>query len=439
MEGGNPLKKILLIAILSLLTVLSFGLDFGGNIDNVTIFSNSSSSDFYQQDKLSVWISTELSTNLDFLAQGSYTFSTEEPYYFDLDFLNVSGEGTSPFRYTVGRFYSSDFTGKILNHKLDGISLIFDSPKGILSITAGYTGMLFTDSSSVIMSKADESDSTDEDVIFAAPRLIGGMNLLLPESFFRQDLNISFWLQKDLRGKTNLVSEGTLLLSDKGGTLDTQYTGLGLNGPIVPSLYYDTFAYLGTGTTMSYINGSYSYKSILSFLSGFGLRYYAEELLFSKLAFDFLYSSGDSDYTIDFTEGNTDDTANIFRSISRPYFALIFSPQIGNIFMGQLSYSIKPFSYTDNKALTNIQTEIKASGFFRSSTGQISEAGLDPDSDELYLGTEIDSTINFRPFSDFGLSISGGIFLPNTASGGAFLKAERDIEFIGKAEFSFSF
>ncbi len=433
------MKKILLGTILSLLTFLAFGFDFGGYIDNVSIFSNSSESNFYQQDKLSIWFSMGTGSNPAFLARGSYTFSTEKPYFFDLDILKVSGETPSIFSYTAGRYHTSDFSGLILNHRLDGITAVLDFPMASISATAGYTGLLFKDSSSIIMSKADELDSEDTAVILASPRIIGGMNLLLPELFFRQDLNISFWMQMDLRSETNLVSEGTLLLSNTGGRLHTQYTGLGLKGPIVSSLYYNIFAYMGTGTTMSYIGGSYSYKGILSFLSGFGLRYYAEKILFSRIAFDFLYSSGDSDYSNDFTEGNTVEAANMFRPVSRPYFALAFSPQLGNIFVGQLSYSIKPFSQTANRILAKIQTEIKASGFFRSTTGLISEPGIDPASNDLYLGTEIDGIMNFRPLSDLGLSITGGVFLPNTASGGAFLAADRDMEIIGKAEFSLSF
>ena len=171
----------------------------------------------------------------------------------------------------------------------------------------------------------------------------------------------------------------------------------------------------------------------------FGLRYYLQDKFFSKAGFKFIYSSGDSDYLTDFTEGNTKAGSANFIPISMSSFAQIFSPQPGNIFLAQLNYSIKPFGSGKNKKLQNIQTELKVSGFFRSTTGEISEPGIDPLSDSLYLGTEIDAVVNFRPFSDLGIGLSGGIFIPGTSSYGAFLASERNVELSGKAEFSFSF
>ena len=96
-----------------------------------------------------------------------------------------------------------------------------------------------------------------------------------------------------------------------------------------------------------------------------------------------------------------------------------------------MSYSIKPHD--------TLQTLLKAAAFFRSTTGQISEPGIDDASDSLYLGTEIDLVVNFRPFSDLGAALSGGFFIPNNGAGGAFLESDRSIEFLTRLEFSFSF
>ena len=59
---------------------------------------------------------------------------------------------------------------------------------------------------------------------------------------------------------------------------------------------------------------------------------------------------------------------------------------------------------------------------------------VDPASDSKYLGTEIDGTVNFRPFSDLGASLALGVFLP---MGGAL--TEQDVLFKGQLEISFSF
>lgn len=433
------MKKLLasFFLVFFIIGILS-GVDFGGSIYNKSIISYSEELNDYTETSLSLWLTADLNDTIKLMSQGSYTYSTVTPYLFELDFLNIRSETDSLFSYTVGRLWTADFSGYIFSHTLDGATVELNFPTAALSMTAGYSGLLFKDSSSVLISKADQSDQMNSEVIFAAPRIIGGLDLLLPELFMEQDLNLSFWMQMDMRSESELLSEGPQLPSVKGGKLHTQYTGLGIKGTLAPSLYYDTNFFLGTGKTISYIDGGYSYENILSFMGTFGLRYYLQDKFYSKAGFKFLYSSGDSDYS-EFTEGNTESGSSNFIPISRPNFGLVFSPQLGNVFLAQLNYSIKPFGSSGNRKLQNIQTELKVSGFFRSTTGEISEPGIDPLSDSLYLGTEIDAVINFRPFSDLGIALSGGIFLPDTSSSGAFLSSERNVELSGKAEFSFSF
>ncbi len=434
------MKKLLTSFFLTffIISILS-GLDFGGNINNKSILSYSEDLNDYTETELSLWLTAELGDTIKLMSQGSYTYSTVKPYLFELDFLNIRNETESLFSYTVGRLWAADFSGYIYSHTLDGATAELNFPTASVSMTAGYSGFLFKDSSSVIISKADQSDQLNSEVMFAAPRIIGGLDLLLPELFLTQDLNISFWMQMDMRSEAEVLDKGPQLPSVKGGKLHTQYSGIGLKGSLAPSLYHDTSFFLGTGKTLSYIDAAYSYENIISFLGTLGLRYYLQDKFYSKAGFKFIYSSGDSDYLTDFTEGNTDGGSANFIPITRSNFAQIFSPLLGNIFLAQLNYSIKPFGSGNNKKLQNIQTELKASGFFRSTTGKISEPGINPLSDSLYLGTEIDAVINFRPFSDLGIALSGGVFLPNTSSDGAFLASERDVELSGKAEFSFSF
>ncbi len=427
------------IIIFALTFGVSFGVDFGGSIDSTAIISYSEDLGDYRESNLSLWLSSDLDNNIKFFSKGSYTYSTVSPYLFEIDFLNFSRETESLFSYTAGRLWTSDFSGYIFNHTMDGVKIELNYPAASLSISAGYIGFLFKESSSILISRADKSDLLNSEKYFAAPRIIGGIDLLLPELFLFQDLNISLWMQFDMHSEAELLEEGPQLPSTaQGGKLHTQYIGLGLKGTLAPSIYYDSNLFLGTGQTLSYIDSAYSYENIFSFLGTFGIRYYSQDRFYSKTEFRFIYSSGDSDYS-DFTEGNTGSGGVNFIPISRATFAQVFSPQLGNIFLAQLNYSIKPFGSSNNIKLQNIQTEITANGFFRSSTGNISEPGINPVSDSLYLGTEIDMNINFRFFSDLGMSVSGGVFFPDTSSGGAFLASDRNIELLGKAEFSLSF
>ena len=428
MEGGKSLKTILFIATLSLLTVLAFGFDIGGNIEDSTYLSYTDDSNFYHADTLSLWLTTELWEDTNLFVQGSYTYTTDSPWFFDLDYANIVNKSNSLVNYTFGRFSTSDFSGYIFSHKLDGLSVNFNLPALVLSAKAGYTGFLFDTSSTIEMTLSDQTGISYESITqnFAAPRIVGGVEAFFPDLYFHQDLKAGVWAQFDMRNNSDITT---------GGKLDTQYFGLALSGPVISSLYYDSFVYLETGSSYSGIGNSYS---VLSYLGSAGLRYYMEEFLYSRIAFRFLYSSGDADYITSFTEGNTEGNSTNFIPISGKSTGLVFSPDLGNIFLTQFSYSLKPFSGFESRALQNIQFVLTDINFFRSTTGLISESEIDPDSASLYLGTEIDGTINFRPFSDFGLSLSGGVFIPNNGTDGAFLDT-RDVEFLGRLGFSFGF
>ncbi|MCK5198114.1 MAG: hypothetical protein KAR21_07175, partial [Spirochaetales bacterium] len=310
----------------------------------------------------------------------------------------------------------------------------------IISAKAGYTSVLSHESSNIEMTAGDQNGVYFNNFFddFAQPRIVGGVGAFFPDLYLHQDLKAGVWAQIDRRIDSNLIRVDSPVPSGLGGKLDTQYFGLVLSGPLVSSLFYDSFAWLGTGRTLSYIDNTYSYEPIVSFLGSLGLRYYMKDFLYSRISFRFLYASGDDDYTSSFTEGNTEGNATNFIPISKKSMALVFSPQLGNILFTQISYSLKPFSNSGNRALKNIQLELTDINFFRSTTGQISESGINPSSTSLYLGTEIDGTVNFRPFSDLGVSLTGGVFIPANGEDEAFLDS-RDVEYLGRLGLSFSF
>lgn len=431
------MKRLTFIIFLISLSFTVFGFDFGGNLEDSTYYHYDNSSDLYHADTLSLWMKSAVLDDVTLFIQGSYTYTTDQPYSFNLDYFKVENKKNAFFNYTLGRFYVSDFSSYVFSHKLDGASFSVNYPGFILSANAGYTGLLFNSSSSIEMTLADQSDG---DGVFdlEAPRLIGGVQLMFPDLFMHQDLKTGIWIQIDNRNDSDMTAEGTTTLTGTGGKLDSQYFGVSVSGPVLFSLYYDSFVYLGTGRTLSYINSVYDYKPVVSFLGSVGLRYYIEAFLYSKISFRFLYSSGDDDYT-SFTEGNTDGNGTVFIPVSRQSLAQVFSPQLGNIFFSRLSYSLKPLSGLGSQVLENIQMEISGINFFRSTTGPISESGIDPSSTSLYLGTEIDGTINFRPYSDLGVSLSGGVFMPNNGTDGAFFESQRDMEFLARLGLSFSF
>ena len=411
------MKVKTLILSLILATIILAGasaFDWGGTVDSSASITYMKSDQWLIEVKPALWFTSPIGSSLEFTAQGSYTLSYTNPdqteHILDVDLLHLQGafllgpDQSAQLAFRTGRFKISDMTAFVLDDNIDGIELGWLTRVSNTILSVGYTGLQLDPVSTIIISKADETDGDR----WAPPRLIGSLQAQFPEILLRQDLLASLMFQQDMR--------------PNGSKISTQYFGLGIGGPLASSLYHSTFAYLGTGTALA--------DPVLSFLSGVTLRYFIEEALTSKIELNLLFSSGDEDFLVvpeGYYEGNTLDRANVFVPISRQQLAVAFSPRLGNLVILDAGYSLKPAE--------NLQASLKGILFLRPTTGPImDQREVDPASDSKYLGTEIDGTVNFRPFSDLGASLSLGVFLP---MGGAL--TEQDVLFKGQLEISFSF
>lgn len=462
-------KVFFYILVLTLISSTLFCLDFGGYLDNTTLFSTDEETGFYQLARLSLWLGSNLGDNWDFSIKGNYTFESDYPYLFDINQVLLKGEwpfvenhlsqptigsqqnvenGPSLFSVQLGRFNFSEFTGLVLDHPVDGFSFNFSYPASIVSLGFGYTGLLFKHSSSITLSKADTNDQDETEILFGTPRLIGLLQLHFPELMRGQDLYFSALFQKDLRQADQVIEEGEeeYSLKNKGGYYDSIYSGLGLYGSFSSSIFYNIFGYFQTGRTLTYLEdddavagSSYQYSPVIGFLGGTKISYYSAGLSYSTFSLSFIYSTGDEDST-SLIEGNTEGPSYMFTPISDKEQRVIYNPKLCNIFYVKGSYTIKPFAVLGMDLLERILFILDGTMFFRSTTGAIpDQRGFNKDSEELYLGTEIDFIINFRPFSDLGLRLSTGYFIPNNTKGGVYFENDRDFEFLGKFELSLSF
>ena len=438
-------RTLAIIAALSLTGAMGLGamdFDFGGFVENsstpsVALDSANPVFAMDQKDRLALWAEFHFGSDLSLTAQGSYAFSIPLPYLFDVDALRLDWKILPSLRASLGRFVFSDFTGHVLNHKLDGALISMDFPFMVLSAGAGFSGLLLKPSSLVLMSRSDTTDQSSSGVFFAAPRLVEKLDVLFPNLLPRQDLTISVILQQDLRSSGSLIQAGEqqqFVTGLSGGSLTSEYFGVGFSGAIISALYYDAFFYFSLGSTLSYVadsasgtGSSYQYAAIQAFLGGIGLRYYNEGLLSSRAELRAIISSGDADNST-FLEGNTAGASTLFVPISQETLGLAFQPQLGNLLIINASYSLKP--------VTQLQLMAKVQSFLRPTTGAISALGIDSASSAFYLGTEVDGIANFRPFSDLGLAFSLGCFLPN---GSAFTGQAALPVLAGRLEVSFSF
>jgi hypothetical protein len=432
-----------------------FSLDFGGYFDNTTLFSTNDDTGYYQIDRLSLWLSSSLGRGWSFSALGHYIFELAYPVLFDIDELLLKGEwpdveqGPSLFSVRMGRFRFSEFSHLILDHPADGFQVDFNYPSSLVTFGLGYTGLISKYSTTITLSKADTNDQDNKDVLLGPPRLLGILQCHLPEIMEGQDLTLSVLFQKDLRSEDNIIEEGTGeydLAENRGGYYDSLFAGAGLSGAFTSSVYYNIFSYLQTGQTLSYMEdsgsitgNSYQYQPVLGYLGGAEINYYSPDLSYSTFNLGFLYASGDAD-SDSCIEGNREGWSFLFTPVSQEEGHVVYNPKLSNLFYIRGMYSVKPFAMLGRGILDKILLILDGTMFFRATTGAISDQqGLNPDSESLYLGSEIDVLINFRPFSDLGMRLSTGYFIPDNGPDSAFYEEGREFEFLGKFELSFSF
>lgn len=441
-------NKAVILSILFVIVISgpAFTQAVGGDIENTTSLLVGREPVFDQWNKASLWFNTGTSRNLVFAVKGSYTFTLERPYLFDVDYLRLKGNFAVPdqplseFGFTLGRFMMSDVTKNILNHRLDGFRFDLLFPHAEVSTAFGFSGLLFSPTSTILLSKADYNWVADTTKVLAPPRLVGMLTLHFPGFLLRQDLTISALMQEDIATGEELSDGESEYQPTKGGLLDTQYAGIRLSGPIVPTLFYSGYFFLNTGSMLTYIDDQYQYAPIIGFMAGGNVRLYFEELLYSRIMLQYVFTSGDKDHTT-YVEGNDggsveEAVSSSFIPISSKTLGLVFSPRMGNIMYGQFQYSIKPLSMVSSDLWSRFQTTLDAYFFLRSTVSPIADSGIDPDSTETYLGTEIDLSINFRPVSDLGVALKSGLFLPSQA---AFTPENSTPRFLMELYLSFSF
>lgn len=425
--------------------------DFGATVDNESSVTKKDEVDGGQQDSLSLWFSALLGDHLKFDASGRAVVSIDDPkFYADVDKLSFSGDFPSPgegapqFSFELGKFYQTDFTSILLAQPVAGLRFVFSYPVTNLKLSMGYTGLNNKHSSSLVLSRLDALDDADGDVTFAPPRVLGVATWEFPEFFLRQTLTFSGVVQEDLRAQFDTVlKEGESTFDPHGGgKVNTQYVGLGLSGPLAPTLFYDLYFYLGTGRVLTFgeddqsITGqSYQYEAIQSYLFGASFRYYLPAFLNSFASARFLYATGDKD-SLSYVEGNGAGSSTAFVPLADGPFGVAFTPKASNLMAAELSYSLKPFAALKGSPLSSLQTVAKVTPFYKVTKGAMSDAAVDPSGKSGYLGTEVAGAVNFRPYSDLGLGASLGVFMPNASQ---FVDDMDSAWFVGKFTFSFSF
>ena len=461
------MKKLALVTLVLFVVSAAYafadgGVDFGGALSNRTGVTLTDETSLAQSNGLTLWFTAQ-GEKLGFSTRGGYTFIYNQeadrviqhlPDVHELKFYGnfpISILGLSRFRFDMGRFRFSDHTRYVIDQNLDGVQFGFFYPTMSIQASFGTSLLPNKGTTPMVISKADAADLTDGAVLMGSPRVVGLMEVVFSD-LFQQQLSISLGFQEDLRHLFSdrgglLIEDGEESINPDGtGLVDTQYMGLGVRGNITGGLFYNTFFTLSTGRTLSYlteagsVSGSYTYTPILSGAGGVGLNLYLPKVMSSAAELKFLLSTGDSwESRSSFYGGSRSASPALFFPATAKPLSFVLAPSLGNLMMVRFSYSLKPLSWIEGFPLgERFQTSVNFSVFSKYTDGPVSVSVPNSESDAAYLGSEAGLAVSFRPFSDFGVSLTGGIFFPNGADGGPY-DAQGAPETISKVEISGSF
>lgn len=453
-QRHQPRRIVLFTVILLFLSTAAFAFDWGGSISNSSEYRSqddiSDEDPFFQSNSLSLYLTTPIGERTDFAAEGAYTFTTERAFLLDLRRLHMTRtvepeSGPRQFATRLGRFTAADPTGQVLRHTVDGVRLGFIYPALELELTAGYTGLLFAPTASVSLSKLDQADDEDDDLL-APSRLVGEISATMSELFLGQTVAVALLFQEDLRDPDSeeLIQPGVDTADPtRGGLLDTQYGVLSLNGPVATNLFYRLYGVANTGRTLSFVEDEesetgevYEYKPFLAGLFGLRLDYFMPQILGSRASLFGRLGTGDTDYS-SYAEGNSADKATQFTPITAAPAGAVFAVEPGNSAHIGVSYSVRPFTAASSGWLQRLQGELSGYSFFRTAgEGVTSVSAIDSGSSESYLGSEVDFSVRARPYSDFGIGLTTGLFVANSS---ALVDGANETDFIVRLDASLSF
>jgi hypothetical protein len=286
---------------------------------------------------------------------------------------------------------------------------------------------LFRDSTAV---RITADDATDADNPFGPAHLLGRLEVAFPEILSRQSIIVE---------ATGHLDTPELPTSDLDGEADAArglYSSLTLTGPLSPRVFYTTYGILRAGEYFADAERNTATYSVLAPAAGASLRVYAQQLGRSLAELSLFYAGGDDGFSrFSSDEGGT---AALYAPITAQNPLRLASLQQANVVAAAARYSVQPFDIGAGPR-EGLRTEVSLAGAYRPFTGSGSVRGLAADTDTGYLGTELGTTIEYRPYSDLIFRLEGDTFFPTNLvkEGGLAADTDPQTRFSAAVELSF--
>jgi len=462
--------KALVLVLLALLPASAFAFDWGGSVENVLYDLQTSTSTpnstLSETPTVRLWANWSLGPGMGLLAKANLNDAFTLGYGGGTTLTNTVSGDLDYLVFTtanlwVGRTDFREFSGTVLNTKLDGVQYLFPLPNLDLKVMAGTSATLFKSGNTIDISEDDTKDRqvleslSNPSSLWAPPRLIADVEATARQWVPDQTFHAALLGQFDLRPGQPKDGDQANVQPDQrsGAPVSTAYLGTGGEGRIVGPLYWNAWIYVEGGTSLTAVGpvvkvtnpdrsvSQYqTWKSsyLLGGLGSVDLTLLLPSVNYLVLDLGVQMGSWDSDGATPDTNNATSTTSTTPKlytgwvGITPTSTSLIFNPQPTNMIITQLLASIK--------VIDPLQLVSSTFLFARPTTAPIIEVPTPnsipvtyASSPELYLGVESDLSAVWRPTSDLGLSFALGIFAPNSAA------MNRNLETKEQTTFNLSF
>lgn len=406
---------VLIAAAFSLLLVSFAGAsetDWGGTVQVYVDGSDVPGRELTVGLSAGIWSETDFSPLARLNFAGGYGFQYDKGNYFsfpELQLLSLSGRGDG-WGYKAGRFTMKDRQGKLFRALLDGGEYSNTGGRFDHKAGAGFTGLVFNRTSRVIMTAVDQRSFDNADVFsLASPRVAAYYELTTlfaagPDSTDPKDqtLSVAILGEFDMRNADAVVKD-----DPDSSLLHSGYLQVGISGRMSSTFDYSVNGIFQGGANV--IPDDNRTLPVLGGLAEASVTWAPGGSMAPTVKAGALYSTGDpwsqrSDW--EGTQYGSGGSLNQYTAFTTRTAGYVFASRVGNLSYAHLGGSIRPAGIV-SVGLDNYT-------FFRSVDGPVNEIPVDASSgSDLYLGNEIILTVDFRPLSDLGLKINGGLFLAN--------------------------
>ncbi|MDA3812519.1 MAG: hypothetical protein PF518_19550 [Spirochaetaceae bacterium] len=394
---------ILSIIFISTVPLFSVGFDWGGALQNTTDFKYSEAENLWsptQVDSLSLWMELNVSPLFNMKASGGYRFMYSDETVSHIPEFGAfyAYGGNKQISYKAGRFAMKDNNNRLFSTIFDGASFGYKNELFKISSGVGFTGLVFSDNSSVTMTSLDYQ-AVEDNALLASPRLFEYAEtslFILPGD---GQLNIALLAQQDMRASSSLSSQE--------GLLHTFYLNVGVKGRLGSLFFYNLY---GTGELGTY-NMSADDRQLLLIAGAGGLRIDLPLPLPLKplISVDLYISSGDdwgrTDHNGSFIEAEKEYLYQ-YTPFTLQNKGYVYSVGTGNLMYGDVNISITPASF--------LSVTLGSLTMFRPVDGPVATIPVTEGDSGAFLGEELTLAVNLRPLSDLGFQIKGGMFIPNS-------------------------